>query len=572
MGIPYFYGEVIAKSPLNKQYSIIADKLPKPCARFFLDFNSIIHPCSASVVAKLSKEATIDDKLYNNIFHAISEYTIKLVDIAQPSDLLYIAVDGVAPRAKMHQQRKRRYLSALRNKHIASFKEHHGIPHTKWDSNCITPGTDFMDKLDIFLDTDFRQTIQKQFPGIKNVIVSGTAEEGEGEHKMIRYMKETSDPNPKTDSIDVIYGLDADLIMLSMTCENNEIILMRESSDFGKFQSSNTVPFKYLVTSQFQEALLDVFQTTNSNVVYDYVFICYLLGNDFIPSLSFLKIKAGAVDIIMECYKQSCMHIQSPSHLINKSKEGMFTVDYKSLINFINALKEHENELMIEAIEHYTQALPKPQRNFNTIIVNKRKANPSMTLKEIQDQAIHEFSSDLEEFPLRNKFIFTHEINPKLDKKWRNSYYYYLFNTNTPETIKTSCKEYVYGLLWTVNYYFNLGSCSEWYYPYHFAPCVSDLHKYLHSIDEEEMNKQMIDLRGNDTIRNNANVQLLLVLPPQSINLLPPNLQSIMTDVTKGCVHFYPIDFEMQTYLKNKMWECNPIIPHIDKSKIMDHL
>ena len=115
MGIPFYFGEIIAKSPISKRYNIVADSLTKPCSRFFLDFNSIIHPCSAQVVARLGKTQEVNDQLYRTIFDNIADYTCKLIDIAQPSDLVYIAIDGVAPRAKMHQQRKRRFLSAQRN-------------------------------------------------------------------------------------------------------------------------------------------------------------------------------------------------------------------------------------------------------------------------------------------------------------------------------------------------------------------------------------------------------------------------------------------------------------------------
>lgn len=573
MGIPYFYGEVIAKSPLNKRYAIVADKIPSQCRRFFLDFNSIIHPCSALAVAKLPKETKVDEALYMTIFNTISQYTLDLVNITQPTDLLYIAVDGVAPRAKMHQQRKRRYLSAQRNRLIANFKELHGIPHTKWDSNCITPGTEFMKHLDTFLDTQFRTMIQEQFPFIKHIIISGTQEEGEGEHKMIRYIKQTGDTG--INDIDIIYGLDADLIMLSMTCNNN-IVLMRESQDFGSLQSSEKVPFRYLVISQMKQALIEMFCNTDADatgLIADYVFICYLLGNDFIPSLSFLKIKDGAVDFLVECYTKSCIHSQPPRSLII-NQNGCYTINYEALTSFVGFLKEHENDLMIRAVEHYCHATAKPQRNFATIIVNKRKHNPNLTLQEVQDQAVREFSHDLEEYPLRKKFMFMHEINPEGDKKWRNAYYHYLFSANTPETIKEACKEYLNGLVWTVNYYFNQNACSEWCYPYHFAPCISDLYKYLHSINDEEFANitHTMQYSGNiseDTFQNKALIQLLLVLPPQSIELLPQNLQSIMKDISKGCVHYYPVEFEVQTYLKTKMWECSPLIPQIDKSKIL---
>ena len=75
-----------------------------------------------------------------------------------------LCVDGVAPRAKMNQQRSRRFRSAQeakeKDKDNAEFakmlKSQNGGVHEfadsvaqkkTWDSNAITPGTPFMDLL-----------------------------------------------------------------------------------------------------------------------------------------------------------------------------------------------------------------------------------------------------------------------------------------------------------------------------------------------------------------------------------------------------------------------------------------
>jgi 5'-3' exoribonuclease 2 len=101
--------------------------------------------------------------MFNNIF----DYTDKLIKIIKPKKLLYFAVDGVAPRAKMNQQRSRRFRAAQEAMEKMS-KEHELLDEWKskglevppssargFDSNVITPGTVFMQKLSKALQVTF---------------------------------------------------------------------------------------------------------------------------------------------------------------------------------------------------------------------------------------------------------------------------------------------------------------------------------------------------------------------------------------------------------------------------------
>ena len=590
MGIPFYFGEIIAKSPQNKY--IVVDKCPKQCSRFYLDFNSIIHPCSAKVIARLQKQETVTDGLYRLIFANIAEYTMKLVDIVKPNELLYIAVDGVAPRAKMHQQRKRRYLSAQRNMYIAGFKAKHGIPHTSWDSNCITPGTEFMDKLNSYLKSEFVKFVHASYPDLE-IIISGSDEAGEGEHKMIHYIKRLTYTTPPKSGFDLIYGLDADLIMLSLTSHNANIVLMREAQDFGRLGGDGhgqRVPFKYLLINNLRKSICDMVVPLDENtstqkcpqsIINDYVFICVLLGNDFLPSLSFLKIKDGAVDILLEAYRSTCLEATIITN--EKCVDNQLIlhhVNMSSLEAFIQRLKEQEDELMQCVVGHFNAITPRPPRTFTNCVNIIKQQNPKFTLREAQEKAVRDFGNDYEEYPLRNKPTYALEIDPKNDPKWRTSYYHYVFGDNSPDTIKRSCESYVDGLFWVVNYYFNQKACQEWYCHLHYAPTVHDIHKYMFTLTTEDVPQKMKALAGGSLIQtksdgdivDRAHLQLLLVLPPQSIDLLPENLRPLMTDIHHGCAHFYPHEFKVMTYLKHKLWECSPMIPHIDINKVVSFI
>jgi 5'-3' exonuclease len=592
MGIPFYFGEIIAKSPHNKRLNIVTDKLPNAKhVSLYLDFNSIIHPCSAQVVSKLDSKSVTNDTLYNLIFQRILDYTANIVNIVKPNDLLYVAVDGVAPRAKMHQQRKRRFLSAKRNSALSEFKRVHNIPHMDWDSNCITPGTEFMSQLDIFLKTKFTKTLQQTFPNLKNLIVSGSDEPGEGEHKMIRYIKTnlnlTHDTNNAlNNALNVVYGLDADLIMLSLSSHNISITLMRESQDFGKLQSNTKSPFKYLDIDKLRQSICEV--VTNSeycnlkpdfvqSIINDYVFLCFCLGNDFIPALSFLKIKEGAVDILLGCYKST---LSTCSHIIKQnSHNNKYYINVQALELLFESLVNVENTEMEHVISHYSNMQPKPYRNFNNIINVTKRHNPQLSLTQVTERVVNDFLNDYEEYPLRAKPTF--DIDPSNDNKWRNAYYYNLFGEYSPHVISASCKEYLEGMLWTASYYFDLQSSNDWYYYSDYSPTASDLHKYILSMTQQNLddmkNKVMSEDSPVDTLVNvhkinKAHLQLLLVLPPQSINVIPTYIHPIICDIRLGCCHFYPNSYNVQTFLRSKMWECSPIIPNIDVNKVINSL
>ena len=115
MGIPYlFYNIVRNNSHVLRQPSQKPD-------RFFLDFNSIIHQCSASVVGSLTS-SILSSVLQEKIFKSITDYLMNvLIPLSHPKHVMYIAIDGVAPLAKIQQQRKRRYMTAYRNELIKQF-------------------------------------------------------------------------------------------------------------------------------------------------------------------------------------------------------------------------------------------------------------------------------------------------------------------------------------------------------------------------------------------------------------------------------------------------------------------
>ena len=203
----------------------------------FLDFNGAIY--TAYYTKNIKTESAL-------IIHTIA-YLDTLVSIytsdTQKLKTLYIALDGVPPRAKMEQQRMRRFHS-VKEKHLnKEIEKQWGANDTtqdttqesdKLDTTIITPGTTFMMKLKTAIEKHLKEN--EKYKNIENIIFSSASVPGEGEHKIFKYLKDKDEQNyySENDNI-IVYGLDADLIMLSMIAHINNIYLLREKSHFGTY-------------------------------------------------------------------------------------------------------------------------------------------------------------------------------------------------------------------------------------------------------------------------------------------------------------------------------------------------
>lgn len=527
MGIPYFFKDVVLRSK-----GVITHV--KTCDRLYLDFNSIIHTCSARLLQERTHFEN-EDHMHECIFQKIVEYTEQVVSQCPPSKLLMISVDGVAPLAKINQQRKRRHISAYRNEIIEEFKLQNNISFVPWDSNCITPGTAFMDKLDVYLK-NYYSLHERPY----EVIVSGPCDVGEGEHKIIRHIKESKSLGEiNVDRYkDVIYGLDADLIMLALTCNKENIYLMRESTEFGG-QHHDVAHFKFVDIKQLiHNVAMYLYNDENQKYMYDYVFICFILGNDFLPHPPFLSIKHGAVDTVCNTYRE--LHKQTGQFALHYN-DGKYTVNIEFLNLFLQELSKSEDIMFKQIVKDYMQS------NY----YDKHFKN-----------ALDKFIYELDNEPSKNKKKL---IDPSIDPIWRINYWYHMLGIN-PYTemvsMDTACKEYLDGILWNVDYYFNNIHSNKWFFRYNFAPPVQDLVRYLkkNSWSYDTLDGVEIDIQPYE--------QLVFVLPYRSKQLVPSKYQKVYDQIELGCSHYFPRRFKMETFLKRQLWECMPILPTINPHHI----
>lgn len=273
-----------------------------------------------------------------------------------------MAIDGVAPRAKMNQQRARRFRTAYEAEENMKKAIKQGLDIPKedpFDSNAITPGTEFMAKLTSNLKYFIhkKMTEDSRWSNVR-VILSGHEVPGEGEHKImqfIRTMKSQPEYNPNLRHC--IYGLDADLIMLGLVTHDPHFSLLREEVTFGpgsqnKSGDVHDQKFFLLHLSLLREYMALEFQDLESEVSFEYDFerilddfilIMYVIGNDFLPNLPDLHINKGAFPLLIGAFKQSIKHLDgylNEGGKINFKRLGVW-LDYLSEFELENFEKQN---------------------------------------------------------------------------------------------------------------------------------------------------------------------------------------------------------------------------------------
>ncbi|KAJ2362400.1 exonuclease II Exo2, partial [Coemansia sp. RSA 2607] len=105
MGIPKFFRWLSGRYPLVCE-RVTDDNIPE-FDNLYLDMNGIIHNCTHPKDGEVAPPATDEER-----FLAIFYYIDFLFNKIQPQKVFFLGIDGVAPRAKMNEQRARRFRTA----------------------------------------------------------------------------------------------------------------------------------------------------------------------------------------------------------------------------------------------------------------------------------------------------------------------------------------------------------------------------------------------------------------------------------------------------------------------------
>lgn len=409
MGIPSYFSNVV------KRHKAVIKKLagiPR-IHNLYMDTNGLIYDAVRVVGSNLGmSNDEYETRIIETVCNKIDEYFAMF----RPSNKVMIAFDGVAPVAKLNQQRERRYKSwfttiveqtinqknALLDPLSSSVKTpalqlKDATGHKPWNTSSITPGTIFMNKL----NTRMRAYCEMKSREMSNpieYIYSGSDIAGEGEHKIFEYIRENERYHKDTTTL--IYGLDADLIMLCLNHlhVSQNIYLYRDTPEFIQSLDStlSSSDQYYLDIPEFACSLEAIMRetklggtasdiTNNYRVPYvsdaktvashattealsskvvnqnritpdviaaidDYILMTFMLGNDFMPHFPSLNLRTNGMTVLLQTYAN--MFKGSTDYLVSRSS-GHPVIVWKTLRAFIGLLAETEHNRFMN--EHKTR-------------------------------------------------------------------------------------------------------------------------------------------------------------------------------------------------------------------------
>ncbi len=557
MGVPGFFAWLLRNKKKLGTKKLITENIPVKCKYLMLDTNCLLHPCVNNILTKYKEGAlNLDDKkplreqLEDHIWNLIENYINDMLEKVKP-EVLYVAIDGVAPIGKILQQRQRRYrylfdksikISSQTEIEIKKNTKPNGIlePEIPISSIELTPGTDYMERIHLLMEKYMGKLATR---GIK-YIYSSYHEEGEGEHKLLQYIQK----NISQDDGVIIYGLDADLLFLSLGIGvSHNVFIMREQQVFNnkEVDLDDYPDYNYVEIQELHKLIQNLELSTP-----DFIVLCYLIGNDFLPGMLTLDVKKGGIDKIIRAYHNVLTNNKIP--VINE-----FGIIQDKLV-VITETGEYDlnHDFMIELMKELIWTEKHIWKNINRdVILNQRDMDQEELDLKLAEKAEEKKDSML-------KFVLgisdsTHGLD-KIEFSSDREYYSYYLGIEGLDIdraiISKMVKDYITGIVWCINYY--LDECKSWSWGYNFlvGPLIQDIIKYY---------PKKVSIKKTTRSLNPVE-QLILAIPPDTYPMVIESDIINKLQINKKIGYMFPLSYCLDVNKEGKLWKCQVKIPMVE--------
>jgi 5'-3' exonuclease len=343
--------------------------------------------------------------------------------------------------------------------------------------------------------------------------LSGVKEEGEGEQKIMRWLRTCG--KEWKHSV-VIYGLDADLILLSMIATQQtgySIQLVRETQEFES--KSELGGYTYLDTGILKQAL----GIETEQELMNYIMLMTLMGNDFIPHSVTYRLQGDGHRLVLQ---QLSRMKQMNQWLVVK-----------------DTMWEVQGSVLRSICKHWEQ---KEEERMNDMIKKKQAARDPLPAELQVEHALVNRDGTMKE-------------------DWQDLYWSFV-HPNVDASVKTQiCKEYAKGCVWVLDYYTGQRAIDPtWMFPTWLPPLWSDLSE----IEDSWLRSETIQVSERITPEE----QLAMVLPLESWTLVRGNMKRLPVEAPQ----LWPLKFSFVSFGRHKLWECEANIPIIRAERIREIL
>ena len=522
MGIPKFVKTLMTRYPLivgrirnnkpNLSNIPIIDNL-------FLDLNSTIHCLSHSDAYNIL--ALVKEKSLNEIYEETFKFIEQIVELINPKSFLMITLDGVSPASKIRSRLISGYIRSLDiPEEITKFLEELGLPKKNdFNRKEISSCTEFMINLEKYLDEKIQQKKSEKgniFQKIE-IVLSLSNVPGEAEYKIMNEIRYKNKRNKNL--VHCIYSNDADYILLSLLIHDSFIIILKEGIcnksnnkyNFEFKEENNLLQFNEMIfISVLKEYLYLEFRNLNNEmnsqnsverVCSDFVLLCLLLGNDFIPGLMSLDKNGEIFEFLLNSYKNWKKKQKNCDFLTYDKK-----INFNNFILFMKELSYYEGKYINFKYCLFERIFKKRNKQLQDSLIdiyneesknieskdNYEKLKEVMNSKEIIIDKINNILDNsrllLDEEYKQNKKIeeyFFYKLkkiyieNPSKAKKnyYREKFSFDIEKEEGKNELKELILNYFEGLQWCFSYYNGFLNW-DWYYKYDYYPCISDISNY----------------------------------------------------------------------------------------------